>query len=190
MNAFNAGKKIEAQSMAILQRFLDDRDNRWVMTNKGPLARYLQEVLGDFIINTAKQECWTVECKAELENRYNNFFLETWSNRNLENRASHGERGSNPGWLKKCRADLLFYHFVGPDDLYIINLFRLQQWALGHGDVKGRMYDFPEKPQSKYVQLNDTWGRCVPISVVKEEVGFRHVNPKQIPLFGDEGEAA
>lgn len=186
MNSFGRAQMVEARSMQILTRFLDDRGNKWVVTNKGPLARVLQETLGDFVINTVRQECWTVECKAEEENKYKNFFLETWSNRNLENRLSHGERGSNPGWLKKVRADLLFYHFLKSDELYIINLFRLQQWAFGHGDKPGRIYAFPERAQSKYSQANDTWGRCVPIDVIHREVDFRLVFPRQIELWPEE----
>lgn len=186
MTSFEKAKNVELRSMQILTRFLDERENKWVATNKGPLSRFLQQVLGDFIINTAKQECWTVECKAEEENKYGNFFLETWSNRNLESRESHGERGSNPGWLHKLRADLLFYHFLKEDELYIINLFRLQQWAFGHSGKAGRIYAFPERAQSKYSQLNDTWGRCVPISVIRDEVGFRLAYPKQVEFWPEE----
>jgi hypothetical protein len=35
--------------------------------------------------------------------------------------------------------------------------------------------DIPE-PQGKYSQLNDTWGRCVPIIAIEEEVGLRKYN--------------
>lgn len=36
---------------------------------------------------------------------------------------------------------------------------------------------------SACTQLNDTWGRCVPIDVIDREVGFRRCFPRQIELF-------
>lgn len=186
MNAYDAGRKVEAQSMAVLHPFLDETQGRWVMTAKGALARYLQETTGDLIFNDAGNRMWTVECKAEKENKTGNLFLEVWSNRNLDRRDDNAKYGSNPGWMLKLRADLLFYHFIDTDDLYIINLFELQRWAFGYENVAGSIWDYPERRQGKYVQANDTWGRCVPISTLQHELGqknFKHVHPRQIPLF-------
>jgi hypothetical protein len=183
MSAFDTCRATEARSMAILLRFLDDHDGRYVMTNKGALAKFLQDSIGDIIFNDAKLEMWTVECKAEEENKYGNFFLEHWSNKNLENKIDHAQHGSNPGWMIKLRTDFLFYHFLSSDDLYIIPFFRLKRWAFGHSVGAPNIYKYPpEKRQRKYQQSNDTWGYCVPIDVIGEEVGFKHVHPKQIPL--------
>jgi hypothetical protein len=33
------------------------------------------------------------------------------------------------------------------------------------------------KQQKKYDQLNDTWGRLVPILVIQQEVGLKKINP-------------
>jgi len=182
MNDFQRCGAVEARSMAILIPFLSERaDGRLVMTNKGTLSRHLQETIGDALMSIDEGKMWSVECKAEEENKYGNFFLETWSNKNLDTRSNHARLGSNPGWLLKLRADLLFYHFLASDELYIINLFKLQQWAFGCSGQPGRLYDYrPEKKQGKYAQLNDTWGICVPIADIDRDVGFRLVHPEQI----------
>jgi hypothetical protein len=60
-----------------------------------------------------------------------NLFLELWSNKNLDDRASHVDRGSTPGWLITCRADLIGFHFLDDDTVLFPPLFRLRQWAFG-----------------------------------------------------------
>jgi hypothetical protein len=56
---------------------------------------------------------------------------------------------------------------------------RLRTWAFHDG----RIYLYPERMQSKYDQMNDTWGRCVPISVVLREVS----NCREYQFSGDHG---
>jgi hypothetical protein len=88
----------------------------------------------------------------------------------------------NPGWLTKIRASKLVYYFIGSDDLYLSDLFRLKQWAFGHGDIAGRLSDFREVAQSKYNQLNDTLGRLVPVDVLCREAGMMHLKGKQLAM--------
>lgn len=161
MNAFDTGKNIERLSLDILRPFIQQRafNGQYVVTLKGPLATDLQKTAGDMLYNTDAETVVSVEVKAELENKHGNFFLETWSNR---------ERLKS-GWLVTLRADWLLYHFLENDELYVIPLAKLQRWAFH----SGRIYTFPERKQSKYDQLNDTWGRCVPIDVVTREIGLR-----------------
>ena len=194
MDAFGNARLVEAKGMAVLGPVLDERaDGRLVLLEKGPLARALQETLGDGIFQSPTGRAWSVEIKVEAEERYGNLFLETWSNRNLEDRQSHITRGSNPGWMHHLRADLLLYYFLDTDRLYVLDLFRLQQWAFGSKltGQPGGIYAYPEKPQGKRSQMNDTWGRCVPLSALAEKVGYRLFHPKQLslfverPLFGD-----
>lgn len=187
--AFRSARMVEARSMALLGPFLEDLDGRYVLTDKGYLAPHLQEVCGDLLYNDRSGRVWGVECKAE-EKFTGNLFLETWSNRNLEDRHSHGARGSNPGWLMKTSADLLFYHFLDRDKLYVLNLFALKRWAfrersanrseragrLRSEGLVGRIYDFPAREQSKRNQMNDTWGRCVPIGLLESELEIRPRN--------------
>jgi len=181
MNAFVDTCRIERESISILMPFLDHKaDGRVVLTHKGILARHLQETVGDALFNLPDGTIWGVEFKAEKENKHGNFFLETWSNKNLDNRKTHSERGSNPGWMMKLRADLLFYHFIESDELYIINFFRLKQWAFGCSGMAPNIYKFDERKQSKYLQHNDTWGRCVPIHIIAQTIGYRLIHPKKL----------
>lgn len=191
MSAFATASLVESKAFARLEPFLEEASGgRLVVTNKGRLAPFIQEVVGDVVYNDRDGRMWAVEIKAEEENRYDNLFLETWSNRNLEDAASHARRGSNPGWLAKVQADLLFYYFIGCDSLYVLNVLGLKRWAFGQGDTKGRIYEFPEKRQGKYEQMNDTWGRCVPIRVLLAEVRPmpKLLHPRQLNFWPEAAE--
>ena len=175
--------------MAILLPYLDNETGgRVVMTSKGVLARFLQITVGDALLNDRAGAVWSVEIKAE-ERHTGNLFLETWSNKNLNEKPSYALRGSTMGWLFSCRADLLHYYFLDTDDLYVIPLFRLKRWAFGANKSAGRIYDFPEVGQAKYSQLNDTHGRLVPIETIRQEVGLKHLKVRQLALFV-QGQAA
>ena len=100
----------------------------------------------------------SVEIKAEEANEYGNFYFETWSNLSR----------LTLGWMYTLRADVLLWHFLREDVAYAMNFPKIQHWAFR----KQRIYAFPEKPQKKYTQMNDTWGRCVPIEIIKREVGL------------------
>lgn len=192
MSGWADARGIEARAMSVLIPYLEDRsDGRLVLTGKGVLSKRLQESAGDVILNDNDQRMWTVEIKAEQKHT-GNLFLETYSNKNLENRLSHAERGSSMGWLYKQCADLLLYYFLDTGDLYSIDLFKLKRWAFGHKGMAGRIYRFNEVLQQRHGQMNDTWGRLVPIAVISREVGLRHtfldsqyvVNPSPIQDTG------
>lgn len=189
MNAFDRASITEAQGLEILRPYLAEVSaGRYVMTAKGTLSKHLQLIAGDALINTPDDKVWGVEIKVEARHT-GNLFLETWSNRNLSSKASHAERGMNPGWLTHCRSDVLMYYFLDTDDLYIISLFQLKRWAFGFTDgdhtVKGRVYDFEEVVQRKHQQLNETCGRIVPVSRLQAELraAFRHCKVKQLQLL-------
>ncbi len=136
---------------------------RFVITDKGNVSELLQKTVGDIIFNCANQETWSIEVKTEEENKYGNFYLETWSNLSR----------LTPGWMVTMKADFLWYYFQDIKILYSIQLPKLQSWAFMD---RKRIYAFPEKMQKKTVQLNDTWGRCVPIKIIEKEVGFKVYN--------------
>lgn len=172
--------------MAILLPYLDETaDGRVVLTSKGTLARYLQLVVGDALLNDRDGRMWSVEIKIERTHT-GNLFLEVWSNKNLKDRESHASRGSTMGWLYHCRADVLMYYFLDSDDLYISNLFKLKQWAFGVDGNPGRIYTFPERQQKQYDQLNDTHGRVVSVDILAREIGLKHVKVKQLALFSQD----
>lgn len=192
MNAFDQANLVEAKGMAILLPFLEENaEGKVVITNKGRLAKYLQETAGDFITQI-KGVMWTIEAKFEQDYSpgTKNLFLETWSNKNLDSLESHSERGCNPGWLVKTKADLLFYYILKHDDLYIIDLFRLKRWAFGFTDSNGNLvqpeiFKGKERKQRKYSQLNDTWGYAVSANYLLQKSWCKHVHVKQIPLFDE-----
>lgn len=151
MNAFDDTRKIEQRSLDILRPLIEQRafNGQYVVTNKGPLSRELQRSVGDLLYNSDKETVYCAEIKAEESNAHGNFFLETWSNR----------ARFTLGWMFTLTTDLLLYHFIEDDLLYPLPFARLRRWAFH----KGNIYRFDERPQTKHVQLNDTWGRCVPI---------------------------
>ena len=173
MNAFDEGLAVEHQGMVVLTPFLRTRahDGQFVLVNKGPLCTFLQRSVGDALLNTTATTMTTVEIKCEAEARYGNFFFETWSNKNLDGKLRHAERGSSPGWMMTLRADWLMYYFVATDDLYVMDFFKLKRWAFTHETGHPSIEKYPERCQAKRQQPNDTWGRCVPIQAVKSALG-------------------
>lgn len=183
MNAFSNARLIEAKGMAVLGPFLDETaGRRLILLSKGPLARALQQTVGDAVFQLPNGRVWSVEIKIE-QRETGNLFLESWSNRNLEDRDRQVAVGSNPGWLIKLRADLLFYYFLDCDKLFVFDLFKLKRWAF----EEWRIVRFPERQQRSREQLNDTRGWCVPLSVLAREVGYRLIYPKQLALFPSSG---
>jgi hypothetical protein len=171
MGAFALARSVEAKAISRLRPFLNEiSGGRYVLTSKGPLSRVIQENLGDILLNDSAGDCYSVELKSEYEDKYRNFYIETWSNRSRQ----------NPGWIYKLTlVDLLFYYFIQSDELYVMNFQRLKMWFDEHRD------NHVEKQQKKYDQLNDTWGICVPISLIMREVGLKKFNPLQLKLSLD-----
>jgi hypothetical protein len=183
MNAYASANLVEHRGLAMLIPFLEERayKGRVVSTARGALAKTLQTNFGDLLMNTDAETVWAIEVKVE-QVWTGNLFLETWSNRNLDDKASHAERGCNPGWLLSTRADLLLNYFLDTDELVVVPVFRLKRWAFGSGE-DGGIYAWPEKRQGRYLQANDTWGRCVPVDVIEREVGAKRLHVRQQTLF-------
>jgi len=158
MSGYTDACRIEAEGIPDLVSFLEQQSDsgRFVLTAKGRLSEKLQKSVGDAIANVNSQVI-SVEFKNEVK-WTGNLFLETWSNRSRR----------TTGWMVKLDADILLYRFEDKRVLYSIPFQRLCRWAF-----VGNIYRFPEKKQKKHDQLNDTWGRCVPVETVKREVGFR-----------------
>jgi hypothetical protein len=163
VNPFDEARKIEKEGMKYLVPFLryHSYNGQLVVIDKGPLARFLQETIGDLLFNEKRDKTLlSVEVKCEQSNKWDNFFLEEWSN---------GKR-DKPGWMRNgLKADLLWYFFIKEQDLYVISLEALRCWAY----TNNRIEDYQLKEQHKYTQRNDTWGRCVPIETIRTEVGFK-----------------
>lgn len=159
-NGFHEASKVGDEGVRELLPLLDQHsfNGRFLVTDKGPLSEFLQKSVGDVIINCKNKKVWTFEIKTERKTT-GNLFLEMWSNRS---RLTHG-------WLHTLKADFLWYYFQDSKILYSIPLPKLQEWAF----VNRRIYQYPERKQNAYQQLNDTWGSCVPIQVIEKEVGIK-----------------
>lgn len=150
---------------------------RVVWTSKGPLAEFLQRSIGDAIMATGPDTFAAIELKTERK-ATGNLFIETWSNKS---------RGT-PGWLWTLNTDLLCYYFLDEDRMYFVDFRRLKIWLTSR-NARGQMVGetFSEK-YTKRQQLNDTHGRCVPISAIaRAGPGYHTVSIMQLEMFGGRG---
>lgn len=149
MNAFQQAKTIEEVARQELLPWLNLRCESVEDTGN---SLWLQKIVGDFIVVQEGRKR-SIELKAE-QKYTGNLYLESWSNRPRR----------TPGWMWTTQADYLFYFFCDTATLFIIEMKPLIEWAFGGADGQpGHIYEYPEKPQAKYDQLNYTWGRVVPI---------------------------
>lgn len=176
LNSFEQGLLLEAKAMQEVLPFIGEisQGGRFIVTEKGLLSKELQEFAGDIMWNSKRNgDLMCAELKADFTNlEKRNLFLETWSNRSR----------FNPGWMYKLECDLLLYYFYATKDLYVISMPKLKAWAFGSGFKPGRIYKHDEKFQRRFVQKNDTWGRCVPVKDIEEGLGrsgFKHFNLKE-----------
>lgn len=152
MNGFECAQQVEALAR---QELLP-----WLLAACGPdgveetdFSPFLQKVWGDYVVNRDGIES-SLELKAEWDFT-GNLFLEMFSNM----------KWGTPGWMLTCRADWLLYFFGCNGRLYIMSLHQLRAWAfaVNENTNRQRLDGYALKKQGKYDQLNDTWGRCVPI---------------------------
>lgn len=148
-NAFEKASEIEKLAEADLLPYMEAvwPDCIYYVTRHHPIV---QKVCGDLLV-TRRGQAKYIELKAEQQDNHGNFFIEMWSNR-----ARYTQ-----GWFHTCQADWLWYYFLRERALYIWAMGELKEWA------RNRLLDFPEAKQKKYDQKNDTWGRLVPIEVLR-----------------------
>lgn len=195
MNTFERCNLLAVRSQAELLPFLEQRGNRWILTDKGRLGEFLQKTVGDVVLNDQAGRMWTVEMKAE--GRFTgNLFLEIWSNFNFRDYGSYVGFGPRPGWLLTMSADILFYHFPNEDRLFTMSLPALQRWAFCHQSanlsepdargkrsrLSGRVFDFRQVEQSAHQQKNQTVGAIVPIDVLKREMKVSEYRVRQLRM--------
>lgn len=179
MDGYGHCQYVEALAIERLKPFLRRHtsiNGQFTVIEKGPLARALQETIGDFIVNHRRDgRMRSIELKAE-EKTSENLFLEMWSNHNFEDRDSRARHAPNPGWFMKSSADVLWYYFLDSGQLVVCDLMMLQRWAFGFANDKGTMIEkeniysqigstiiYPHVIQRKNGQMNRTTGRLVPI---------------------------
>lgn len=182
-NAFTEARKIEMESRKIIEPLLEKHtDGRFVYTDKGRLSKEFQLKYGDALINENKSGGFlSIEMKAERR-ATGNLFLETWSNGSVY----------RLGWMFHSDSDVLFYHFLNSDELYILKMQALKRWfwfGIGPKRRDGTIrihipgyIRFKQVKQREREQMNDTWGCLTPVKDLAQEVGLRKVNP--LGLFG------
>ena len=160
MNSYEKCQQIEAQGYELIKPYLQQNFDECVYVNtvaRNELVLAFQQNFGDLIVKKGKS-IYFIDLKTENEDKYGNFFLETWSNK----------KRNTPGWFPPeggVKADFVYYIFLRQKLLYILDLPKLRKWAF----EKGNIQRYPEKMQNKYDQLNDTWGRCVRIADLIDE---------------------
>jgi len=188
-------RRIEALGLKMAERFLERHGADYILVEGGQTAKFLQQIAGDIIARMPKnRRFWAIEVKTERENRWGNIFIEWFSNRNLEDRNSHGCRGTSMGWFAELRSDLLWYQFLDSQEIHIFDLFALQRWALwtppeDREQRHPRIFQYNLKPEGITNQKNDTWGFCVPQKDIATIAGpdglvpYKKFHPDQYELF-------
>ncbi|MHC4621546.1 MAG: hypothetical protein ACYTEQ_27710 [Planctomycetota bacterium] len=184
MNAFVEASKIEAESWRRLMPWIEhsSKNGRCVRIAKGRLSKELQARYGDVFAESEKHGgIIAIEGKAERDYT-GNLFLETWSNR----------KWWRLGWMFTLDCDVLLYHFLTSDKgqrLYHVAMNDLRKWAFvqmrDRGDRLGRVWDYRAAKQKRYAQLNDTWGRVVPIQDLKREAGLTDLSDLFCDFIGE-----
>lgn len=163
MNAFETCRNIEETSDKEVLKYLKDNYDLVVHTDSFNNNRLYQSYYGDYLV-VKKSDKFFVEVKAEMKNKYNNFYLETWSNKPV-----------NLGWFKKCKADIILYHFIEDNTIYMFDLLKAQEY------INTTDKNYREKAQNKYSQKNKAFGLCVPIDDIMANAGITtlHLNQKE-----------
>lgn len=153
MNAFEQASQVERSGIDLLYPWLKyTHGNNIVFCD----SKQMQDEYGDFVLQRGRA-IEGIELKVERKHT-GNLFLETWSNRHMQNR----------GWLFKSKSETLYYVFLDVPVIYGLNLQALSQWAQSQ-----EFATYKEIQQKAYSQMNDTWGKVVKIEKLKQLADLR-----------------
>jgi hypothetical protein len=172
MNSREMTEAVERAGIKILAPYFREQESAngvktfW-LDGGGPIADLLQRQKGDMLFQFEDHSSYSIELKHE-ERHTGNIFLETYS----------WKKRGVPGWLWTTKADLLGFHFINAGLFYLSQTKRIVEFA------ESDLFEiFRERPQGKYPQPNDTWGRCVPVRVLKKECGLCRIDLRQLEMF-------
>ena len=152
--SMSSGMQVAKQATADIEAWLRSLSQTQKIENVENNPIY-QEIDVDLLWTTHKA-CYQVEIKGDRWHQTGNFFFETHSNK---------EKGTT-GCFLYTKADLLFYYFIEPRDLYILPMIETRSWfQLNIQRFKERAVKTPVG-QDSYT----TVGRLVPIEMVLQEV--------------------
>lgn len=162
--AFDDACRVEQKAESRLIPLFDAVDPQW--TKEERLAEQFRG--RDYFLKNV-----SAELKAESQEKWGNFFLETWSHK----------KKSRRGWLYTCTSPLLIYAFLDHNVAYFMGLQVLRDWAFAPARADQLVFEpegdgqrpniecYRPRFQAKYKQDNDTWGRPAPINKIKEVLG-------------------
>jgi hypothetical protein len=148
---------------------------RVVWVSKGKLAAWLQTTCGDALVATSAEGAFvTIELKTERRST-GNLFIETWSNKSRR----------TLGWLWTLQSDLLCCYFLDIDRMYFVDFPALRTWLKQRDPTTGRLNGLRFKEvKASARQLNDTWGRLVPLAAItRDGPGYHTVSARQLEMF-------
>lgn len=166
MGSFEENQRIEAESWSRIEPVVRSLFANFILFPSGRENHHFQSLGDGVAVSKTTGNVLVVEFKAER--RFTgNLFLELHSN------LSQGRY--SPGWFYKSKADVLIYHFLDNDRLFVIDLPRLQKWAFHANDSHvPAIMRFRTMVQYAHEQKNSTCGAIVPIEVIRQKVGFRY----------------
>src|SRR5690242_11102304 len=104
MSSFTECQKIESMGYDLIKPFLQKNFDEYVYVNteeRNELILAFQQNFGDLIVKKDKA-IFFIDIKTEIEDKYGNLFLETWSNK----------KRNTPGWVvldTGVKADFVYY---------------------------------------------------------------------------------
>jgi hypothetical protein len=172
MNSLDACRAVEARSKKILEPWFDFHSGmRMTILESCASAHQLQRIADMVVGRRDVRGALAIELKAE-EKHTDNLFVEEFSNYNVRDACSRAEHPTTLGWGLTCGADLLAYHFLDKNCLYLVNMQKLIDFVFGvRANGQLRSAAFPAVVQSKYKQPNVTVGRLVRVTVLQQHLG-------------------
>jgi hypothetical protein len=162
----------EGKSRAILEPLFDFHSgNRMVVLEHCAAAAQLQRIADLAIGRRTHRGAVTLELKAE-EHFRGNLFIEEFSNLNIGSAAARDAHPSRLGWGLTCGADVLAYHFLDKNRLYLVGFQALLVYVFGckpNGQI--RAGDYSLQAQRKHRQMNNTVGLLVSVAHLQKALG-------------------
>lgn len=147
---YQESRDIERQGLDIMLAWAQARNPHLSVTEVD--GKEAQKYMGDIHLGPM-----FIEAKTEQTNKHRNIFLETWSNKKWAKRS----------WLWHFQGDWYWYYFLESDELYFMHASDLWNWCFNEDGTESSAFkSLPEK-HVECDQLNDAWGRPVPIYELK-----------------------
>ncbi|MED4841553.1 hypothetical protein P9695_14870 [Weizmannia sp. CD-2023] len=153
---FNDVLTVGKQATADVTHYLE-QEKGYKVENVEDMPEYQKKDI-DLIAHTSAGTM-TIEVKGDRYFKTGNYFIETVSNRNKE----------TLGCILYSEADFLFYYFVEPKELHIIDMKKLQHWFKKNSHRFQERYVRTKGSDGKIIYSSE--GKLVPRIILAKEVG-------------------